>query len=286
MIKVLIPQALLENLRGFFYNHQNVIFEIYNSNFFEKLKEENWDIVFFKNQELTLPGKIVVHSIKEFELAVSLLEEKIKYSNLKQKFDLLFSSPELQGPVIREFLEKIVNKNKDKIEITLKYEEGMFIEEYKNYFLNSLPNTKIKFSKNKGIAIPPLRKRKDDIPYMVDKILSSIYSKHKNIEKRIPDEFELSLLKEYNWPRNTKELIKVIHIYASTGLIEIPGKNYSKFEKIDLPKLTNSLVKQIEKKYIKLALKNSKSRKEACDLLNMNYKTLSYKIKLYGLDDK
>jgi len=286
LIKVLIPQALLEDLREFLYNHQNVIFEIYNSNFFEKLKEENWDIVYFENQQISIPGKIVVNTIKELELAVLMLEEKLKFEDLKRKFDMLFSSPELQGPVIRNFLEQFLARNKNALEVSLKYEQGIVIEEYKKFLSQSMPFTKIKFSTNKGVAIPPLRKRKEDIPYMVDKILSSIYSKHKNLIKRIPDELELTLLKEYNWPGNTKELIKVIHNYASTGLINIPGKNITKFEKINLPKLTNSLVKHIEKKFIKLALKNSKSRKEACKLLNMNYKTLSYKIKLYRLDDK
>jgi hypothetical protein len=286
LIKVLILQDLLEDLREFLYNHQNVIFEIYNSNFFEKLKEENWDIVYFENRQFSIPGKIVVSTIKEFQLAVLMLEEKFKFEDLKRKFDMLFLSPELQGPVIRKFLNDVLEKNKNSLEITFKYEKGIVIEEYKKFFSQSFPFTKIKFSKTKGIVIPPLRNRKDDIPFMVDKILSSIYSNYKHLIKRIPEEYEITLLKEYNWPGNTKELIKVIYNYVSSGNLDIPSNNIKKFEKINLPEFTDSLIKHIEKKYIKLALKNSKSRKEASKLLNMNYKTLSYKIKLYRLDDK
>ncbi|SHH38106.1 AAA-type ATPase lid domain-containing protein [Thermosipho atlanticus] len=286
MIKVLIPQALLENLREFLYNHQNVAFDFYNSNFVEKLKEENWDIIFFENPEVSFPGKIVVNTIKELELAVTMFEERLKYEAIKKKYDMLFSFPELQGPEIRKFLELVIEKNKFAKEIVLQYENGIIIEEYYKFFSHTLPFTKIKFSKKHGIKIPPLRKRKNDIPYILDKILSSIYAKHRNLIKRIPDENEIDLLKEYNWPGNTKELITIAYNYASTGLIKIPNKNNTNFNGIDLPKLISHLTKQVEKRYIKLALKNSKSRKEACKLLNMNYKTLSHKIKLYRLDEK
>ncbi|MBO8161522.1 MAG: Fis family transcriptional regulator [Thermosipho sp. (in: Bacteria)] len=285
MIKILIPQALLENLREFLYNHQNVIFEMYNSNLFEKLKEETWDIIFFENEEISIPGKIVVNTVRELELAVKMLEEKLKYEILKSKFDMLFSYPELQGPKIRKFLESLEKKTFSN-EIILQYEDGIILSEYEQFLTNIFPNIKIKFSKKKGIKIPPLRNRKEDIPYIVDRILSSIFSRHKNLIKRIPDEHEIKLLKEYNWPGNTRELIKVIYNYASTGILEIPSKRSTNFEGIDLPKITSNIVKHIEKHYIKLALSKAKSRKEACKLLNLNYKTLSYKIKTYRLDDK
>ncbi|QTA37977.1 Fis family transcriptional regulator [Thermosipho ferrireducens] len=285
MIKILIPQALIENLREFLYNHQNVVFDTYKSNIDEKLVEENWDIVFVFKHDVDIKGKIMVSSENELRLAVEMLEWKERYEKIKVKFDLFYFSPELQGPVIRNFLKQVLKAHKDGEKVILKYESGIFIEDYIRFFENHAPELNVKVSRKKGIEIPPARKRKDDIPYIFDKALSSIYAKHKNIPRHIPEDDEYVLISQYNWPGNTKQIVEVAHKYALTGELNLPVEN-KRFEEIDLPLYISKTVKQLEKKYIKLALRKSKSRKEAGKLLHMNYKTLSYKIKIYGLDEK
>ncbi|WP_369799918.1 MULTISPECIES: helix-turn-helix domain-containing protein [Thermosipho] len=283
LIRILIPQALVEDLRGFLYNHQNVVFDIYDLNLEEKLKENYWDVVYLTEKK-NVPGKFVVYSIRELELAVLYLEERQRYDDLKREFDMLYSFPELQGPVIHEFLNKLISMYKDKEKATLKYEDGMYLNEYVSYIRLKLPGVKVTFSKTKGEKIPPLRDRKEDIVFMFDKVLSSIYFKYNNIEKRIPDDEEYELLKLYNWPGNTKELVKVASEYATNGMLNIPKFKKSTFSGIDLINFTSKLVKHVEKRYISLALKKSGNRMKAAKMLNINYKTLSYKIKIYKLD--
>ena len=197
---------------------------------------------------------------------------------------MLYSFPELQGPVINEFLRGIVEKykGKDGDVLVLKYEDGMYISEYKSFLKLELENVIIRFSKKSGVKIPPLRERKEDIPYIFDIALSSIYLRHKNIERKIPDDFEYELLREYDWPGNTKELINVASVYATTGKMEMPTFKQKVFQGIDL----NNFVNKMVKRYISMALKNSSSRFKAAEMLKINYKTLSYKIKKYGLDKK
>ncbi|MBZ4649825.1 transcriptional regulator [Thermosipho africanus Ob7] len=284
MIKILIPQVLVESLREFLYEHREVVFDIYNSNLEEKIREDYWDIVYL-TEEKTVPGKILVYSLRELELAVKLFEVKEEHRRLKEEYDMLYSFPELQGPIIREFLQKVILDFKEKNELVLLYEDGMYVNEYRTFFESRLPHTKVKFSKKKGVKIPPLRDRKEDIPYIFDIVLSSLYLKHKNLDKKIPDNNEYELLKEYNWPGNTKELVKVASNYAATGRIEIPRFKASNFEGIDLVNFTSKLVKHVEKRYIMLALKKSNSRFEAAKMLKINYKTLSHKIKLYGIEN-
>ncbi|ABR31758.1 Fis family transcriptional regulator [Thermosipho melanesiensis] len=285
MIKILIPQALVENLREFLYNHQKVVFDIYDKNLEKKLKENYWDIVYIEEKKI-VPGKIVVSSFKELELAVMYLEEKIKYDMLKMEHDMLFAFPELQGPIVREFLERLVKEGKKTDRLKLKYEDGMYLNEYSSYLKIKLPGVKISFSKNTGIKIPPLRERKEDIAFIFDKVLSSIYQKHASLPKRIPSDDEYELLRLYNWPGNTRELVKVTSEYVTRGILDIPRFKKDTFSGIDLGNFTSKLVKHVEKRYISLALEKASSRMKAAEMLNLNYKTLSHKIRLYKLDKK
>lgn len=56
-----------------------------------------------------------------------------------------------------------------------------------------------------SIEVPPLRKRKEDIPLLVNHLLSKINTElHKNVQK-VPDEV-IDMLKEHKWVGNVREL--------------------------------------------------------------------------------
>ncbi|HID93922.1 MAG TPA: sigma-54-dependent Fis family transcriptional regulator, partial [bacterium (Candidatus Stahlbacteria)] len=84
------------------------------------------------------------------------------------------------------------NKNIEKMISEGKFREDLF------YRLNIVP-----------IFLPPLRKRKDDIPLLAHHFLTKYNrERNKNIKNISPE--AMNLLTEYNWPGNVRELENVI----------------------------------------------------------------------------
>jgi two-component system nitrogen regulation response regulator NtrX len=71
------------------------------------------------------------------------------------------------------------------------------------------------------IHVPSLNERKDDIPLLVERFLSDICTEYGVAKKNIDDE-ALSLLQEYNWTGNIRELRNVVE-----RLIILSGKTIS-----------------------------------------------------------
>ncbi|MDL1972409.1 MAG: sigma-54 dependent transcriptional regulator [Deltaproteobacteria bacterium] len=59
------------------------------------------------------------------------------------------------------------------------------------------------------IEVPPLRERKEDIPYLVKEFLQE-FSSESNFGLKEIEEEAISLLKEYDWPGNVRELKNII----------------------------------------------------------------------------
>jgi len=74
------------------------------------------------------------------------------------------------------------------------------------------------------IHLPPLRDHKEDIPLLVQKILSENPKKRPEQSKQISPEF-LDLLLQYNWPGNVRELENIIEraIALSRGPVLMPS---------------------------------------------------------------
>jgi DNA-binding NtrC family response regulator len=71
------------------------------------------------------------------------------------------------------------------------------------------------------IHVPSLNERKDDIPLLVDRFLADICSEYGVAKKNIDDD-AISLLQEYNWTGNIRELRNVVE-----RLIILSGKSIS-----------------------------------------------------------
>ncbi|MGK5094238.1 sigma 54-interacting transcriptional regulator [Deltaproteobacteria bacterium TL4] len=76
-------------------------------------------------------------------------------------------------------------------------QEGRFREDL-YYRLNVIP-----------LNIPPLRERKEDIPFLVNYFLMKLNQEYKKF--LIISEEDISLLQEYPWPGNIRELENIIH---------------------------------------------------------------------------
>jgi two-component system nitrogen regulation response regulator GlnG len=166
------------------------------------------------------------------------------------------------------------------------------------------------------IELPPLRKRKEDIPMLVKHFLSKSAAEIKGDEKSI-DKNAMKILNDYDWPGNIRQLentcryITVMAPSASITADDIPDeiKNDSQSEVSDTVNVnmdsTSSweeslsshiknvlsdvndltrLSKELEKLLLQEALKASKGRKiDAAKILGLGRNTITRKIKDLGL---
>ena len=141
------------------------------------------------------------------------------------------------------------------------------------------------------IEIPPLRERKEDIPFLANHFLSLYAGIHqKKVTSIDPEVIEHFM--NYSWPGNIRELEKVIErgVVLSKGTIlnmgEIPAEiRESKLFKTQSNTAGTTLsasVELLEKKMIQDALdKTNSNRERAAKLLGISLRSLQYKIKKY-----
>ncbi len=145
------------------------------------------------------------------------------------------------------------------------------------------------------LHLPPLRKRKEDIPLLADyflKYFSQKYKKNiKGFSKKVMDIF-LS----YDWPGNVRELKHLIErlvIFSKKDIItekdlslaefEITGK-VSEVEGYSFPSDEILPLEEVEKSYILNVLNKLKWNKSlAAKKLGIDRKTLTLKLKKWGL---
>lgn len=154
------------------------------------------------------------------------------------------------------------------------------------YRLNVLP-----------IIIPPVRQRKEDLPYLTTIILheiSSRYNKHLTLKKDA-----LRKLQAYDWPGNVRELYNVLErIVALTSPPYITSDDVpdfivknedSGYHTEDYPFLTNSdvnlkkAIEKVEQDVIQYAVKTSRNKTEAIEKLGISRKTFYKKTKKYNI---
>ena len=139
------------------------------------------------------------------------------------------------------------------------------------------------------LELPPLRNRKEDIPFLIEHFLKKLSRKMKKPPPQISSE-AINLLKEYPWPGNVRELehaIERILILEDTDVIQernLPSYIIRQQGDLQLFPEDPITLEELEKKYIAFVLKKAKGKKiEAARILGINRKTLSAKINKYGL---
>jgi DNA-binding NtrC family response regulator len=138
-----------------------------------------------------------------------------------------------------------------------------------------------------GIALPPLRERKDDIPLLVDAFVREFNERnHRSVAGVSPR--VMTMLERYDWPGNVRELRNVMEratIVTKGPLIEPP----------DLPPLAGAAssaappaatgltpgttVDEIERRLIEVTLEHTNGNKtRAAEMLGISLKTLHNKL--------
>lgn len=143
------------------------------------------------------------------------------------------------------------------------------------------------------ITIPPLRERKEDIPYLIDYFLECFCNKYARPDIRITPVAYESLI-SYNYPGNVRELKHAIEravLLSRNGLIDIKdlpeeflGLNREKEIPLHLP--LHEGITILEKEIIINALKESKGKRiEAARRLGISRKVLWKKMKEYNIQN-
>jgi two-component system response regulator PilR (NtrC family) len=150
------------------------------------------------------------------------------------------------------------------------------------------------------IKLPPFRKRKEDLPSLIDHFIKK-YNKElgRNI-LRVSSE-AMTVLQNYDFPGNVRELENIIEravalegteiILAETLSEEMRAKERSVYtegvvipeEGINIDKIMEDVEKDLLIKSLRLA---AGVKTKAAKLLNVSFRSFRYRLAKYGLDDE
>jgi two-component system response regulator AtoC len=142
------------------------------------------------------------------------------------------------------------------------------------------------------LRLPPLRQRKEDIPYFVDFFLAK-YAR--DFKRRVPELSEQTqqLFNEYGWPGNIRELADAAKAIVALGdeavamgglraLLTKPDRA-SHGERVSLKQAARAASREAEKELILKVLTRTRwNRRRAAQELQISYKALLYKLKQIG----
>jgi len=216
-------------------------------------------------------GSIFLDEVSEMPLTM-----QVKLLRVLQERELTRVGGEKVIPVD---VRVIAATNKDLVDLKNK---GLFREDL-YYRLNVV-----------SLEIPPLTKRRDDIPLLARHFLEIFVDKNKKEIKGFTPKAMDQLIR-YDWPGNVRELMNAIEravVLARTDylddqdfsilqpLLQQPAPALSDFDNIDIP------LEEVEKAAILRILESVAGNKsEAARRLGITRKTLHKKLKKYGVMD-
>jgi len=148
-----------------------------------------------------------------------------------------------------------------------------------------------------SIRIPPLRERREDIPTLVDYLLTKI---NRELHKKVVGVSEemMDIFMKYRWPGNVRELENLLTravVVAKSQVLThgdfpeladdaVNGANGKKAEIIIEPG-KNMTLDAVEEQYIRRVIKdnNHRTKGEICDILGISRPTFERKLEKYGI---
>ena len=167
-------------------------------------------------------------------------------------------------------------------DLRLALEQGTFREDL-YYRLNVLP-----------ISLPPLRERKEDIPYLVDRFLKKYAADTGHRVKSIgaPAREKLTA---YHWPGNVRELENIIEramVLAKAEIVEpedihLDRQSLPRAPAGEVPFLPEGMtLEQYEQELIREALRRSgENKSQAARLLGVTRNALRYRLSQMGVEE-
>lgn len=138
--------------------------------------------------------------------------------------------------------------------------------------------------------LPPLRERREDIPLLIQKILEDLVDSIGNVDI---EPKAVSLLMDYDYPGNIRELRSILHAAAnlsegkpiSTRLLPVTLRTRKPSPKLKtIGESTRVLsLAQLERAHIlKVYERTGRNKSETAKLLGIGFSTLRRKIEEYG----
>ena len=137
------------------------------------------------------------------------------------------------------------------------------------------------------IRLHPLRERRDDIPYLVDRFVKDICA---TMAKKITavDDNVLEILMSYSWPGNVRELQNVLERAINIAPGDKLTANLLSEEVTRAPRKPqyahdNYSLKDIERQMIENMIKSNVSKADIAKKMNISRSTLYRKLEQYGM---
>ena len=140
-----------------------------------------------------------------------------------------------------------------------------------------------------AIALPPLRQRTEDLPALIDHLLTSMCARHQRGTLQLGDAARHALL-AYAWPGNVRELVNTLEravVLARGAQIEtddLPDRLYAPASEAPAAAIATLSLEELERRHIEQALAESETLEEAAARLGINPTTLWRKRKRYGIE--
>ena len=151
------------------------------------------------------------------------------------------------------------------------------------------------------ITIPPMRERKEDIPYLAKRFLDQA---NLELNKQIKgfSESALNVLFNYNWPGNVRQLRSIIRRaalladgvitekYLELKRVDVPGMAFTPkvqgtpWKNASLREILQQSIAAVEREVLSEVLRTTGGNKaKAARLLQIDYKTIHEKVKKLGI---
>lgn len=147
-----------------------------------------------------------------------------------------------------------------------------------------------------SIYIPPLRQRLEDLPVLIEELLSQLAAEMILPELPVLDPSTLDLMMNYNWPGNIRELRNVLErglMLSGSGTIKLASLGLETQQEswsytVTFPKDKNihDVTRDMKKTLILEALRRSSgNKKEAARLLGISRHAFAHQLKAAGLEE-
>jgi DNA-binding NtrC family response regulator len=137
------------------------------------------------------------------------------------------------------------------------------------------------------LNIPPLRERKDDIPFLVNAFVGELQrTSGKSIRKVTPE--ALTRLQSYSWPGNVRELKNVVESVAlmaegdTLDVDDLPANIRGGRDSKEIRLPVGITMEEAEKEIIRHYLGHFKTKKQAAKALEIGLRTLYHKLKRFS----
>jgi two-component system response regulator AtoC len=150
-----------------------------------------------------------------------------------------------------------------------------------------------------SITLPPLRERRDDIPYFAEYLRERFNVRFKREAGPLTRE-TMQLLKQREWPGNVRELENCIARYVILGSeeafysepserkpVEFAYESTTEEGSIPLKRIAQQVTRRMEHDVIlKVLQANHWNRRKTAEILKISYRALLYKVRQAGLPAK